>query len=275
MLESICHHDNETRRYCAACVDVHIAAKDRELSDASCRVEIQKVELADLKAERDAAITELGKVSRELGRWQAWAEKSRNAWAMLSVSRHAGLCAELIDGEMCDCHVALALQALDTYPPPAGEDCICWATDYSGRSVCGVPCPVHAEKDTDRRATIKECAAVAKAAGDEQNAKGVDYEYPPAFAYEIAERILALPCEPGIPLADRRAVVEEWNAAIEAAATACKEQIERYECGDTAHDERWCQYCENMSDGADRCWSEVMKLKRALADMPGGEKANG
>ena len=23
------------------------------------------------------------------------------------------------------------------------ESCICWATDFSGRSVCGVPCPVH------------------------------------------------------------------------------------------------------------------------------------
>ena len=21
--------------------------------------------------------------------------------------------------------------------------CICWGTDFSGRSVCGVPCPVH------------------------------------------------------------------------------------------------------------------------------------
>lgn len=23
------------------------------------------------------------------------------------------------------------------------DPCICWGTDFSGRSVCGVPCPVH------------------------------------------------------------------------------------------------------------------------------------
>lgn len=25
------------------------------------------------------------------------------------------------------------------------EDCICWATEFSGYSVCGVPCPLHSK----------------------------------------------------------------------------------------------------------------------------------
>jgi len=27
------------------------------------------------------------------------------------------------------------------------EACICWATDFSGKSICGVPCPVHAPRE--------------------------------------------------------------------------------------------------------------------------------
>ena len=26
------------------------------------------------------------------------------------------------------------------------DSCICWPTDFSGRSVCGVPCPAHPPK---------------------------------------------------------------------------------------------------------------------------------
>lgn len=26
------------------------------------------------------------------------------------------------------------------------DECICWGTDFSGSSVCGVPCPVHSQK---------------------------------------------------------------------------------------------------------------------------------
>jgi len=31
------------------------------------------------------------------------------------------------------------------------ENCICYGTEYSGRSVCGVPCPVHLKKKKEKK----------------------------------------------------------------------------------------------------------------------------
>ena len=40
-------------------------------------------------------------------------------------------------GECAECRGGEAEQH------PDQDECICWPTDFSGRSVCGVPCPEH------------------------------------------------------------------------------------------------------------------------------------
>ncbi len=49
-------------------------------------------------------------------------------------------------GRICaDCQAAEAQEKAELeYEKMQG--CICWAMDFSGNSVCGVPCPVHSTK---------------------------------------------------------------------------------------------------------------------------------
>ena len=44
------------------------------------------------------------------------------------------------------------------------------------------------------------------------------------------------------------------------ALMVCGVQGDRYDCGDKAHDDRWCPTCEAMSDGADRCHHAIEQL---------------
>jgi len=54
------------------------------------------------------------------------------------------------EGCIGECSVCREQAPPERDPVASGGMCICWPGDFNGRSVCGVPCPVHQEAKRER-----------------------------------------------------------------------------------------------------------------------------
>ncbi len=71
-----------------------------------------------------------------------------------------------------------------------------------------------------------------------------------------------------MPVSDAETLMKFWQEAHKAGMMAAEKIAEDYnsydeECGDKAHDIRWCSHCENKNDGADVV---AQKIRRAYAN---------